>query len=115
MDIRQLKYFMAIAEEGQISRAAKRLHIAQPPLSLQLKLLEQDLGVQLIERNTKSLRLTKAGHALYQRAEQIMGLVNTTVKEIREFDEGLRSAARRASAICTCRRASPTFTQNTRR
>lgn len=90
MDIRQLKYFMAIAEEGQISRAAKRLHIAQPPLSLQLKLLEQDLGVQLIERNTKSLRLTKAGHALYQRAEQIMGLVNTTVKEIREFDEGLR-------------------------
>lgn len=90
MDIRQLRYFMAIAEEGQISRAAKRLHIAQPPLSLQLKLLEEDLGVQLIERNTKSLRLTKAGHALYQRAEQIMGLVNTTVKEIREFDEGLR-------------------------
>jgi LysR family transcriptional regulator, salicylic acid-responsive activator of bsdBCD len=90
MDIRQLKYFMAIVEEGQISRAAKRLHIAQPPLSLQLKALEQDLGVQLIERNTKSLRLTKAGHALYQRAEQIMGLVDTTVKEIRDFDEGLR-------------------------
>jgi DNA-binding transcriptional LysR family regulator len=90
MDIRQLRYFMAIVEEGQISRAAKRLHIAQPPLSLQLKLLEEDLDVQLIERNTKSLRLTAAGHALYQRAEQIMGLVTTTVKEIREFDEGLR-------------------------
>jgi DNA-binding transcriptional LysR family regulator len=90
MDIRQLRYFMAIVEEGQISRAARRLHIAQPPLSLQLKLLEEELGVQLIERNTKSLRPTKAGHALYQRAEQIMGLVNTTAKEIREFDEGLR-------------------------
>lgn len=90
MDIRQLKYFMAIVEEGQISRAAKRLHMAQPPLSLQLKMLEENLGVQLIERTTKSLRLTEAGHALYQRAEQILGLVDTTTKEIREFDQGLR-------------------------
>ncbi len=90
MDIRQLKYFMAIVEEGQISRAAKRLHMAQPPLSLQLKILEENLGVQLIERNTKSLRLTEAGHALYQRAEQIIGLVDSTTKEIREFDQGLR-------------------------
>jgi DNA-binding transcriptional LysR family regulator len=90
MDIRQLKYFMAIVEEGQISRAAKRLHMAQPPLSLQLKMLEENLGVQLIERNTKSLRLTEAGHALYQRAEQIVGLVDSTTKEIREFDQGLR-------------------------
>lgn len=90
MDIRQLKYFMAIVEEGQISRAARRLHMAQPPLSLQLKTLEEELGVQLIERNTKSLRLTEAGHALYQRAEQIVGLVESTTKEIREFDQGLR-------------------------
>ncbi|HWT70812.1 MAG TPA: LysR family transcriptional regulator [Oxalicibacterium sp.] len=90
MDIRQLKYFMAIAEEGQISRAARRLHMAQPPLSLQLKMLEDELGARLIERNTKSLRLTEAGHALYQRAEQIVGLVDTTTKEIREFDQGLR-------------------------
>jgi len=90
MDIRQLRYFMAIVEEGQISRAAKRLHMAQPPLSLQLKMLEEELGVQLIERNTKSLRPTKAGLALYQRAEQILGLVTSTTREIREFDEGLR-------------------------
>lgn len=90
MDLRQLRYFMAIAEEGQISRAARRLHMAQPPLSLQLRLLEEDLGVQLIERSTKSLRLTGAGLALYQRAEQIVGLVDATAKEIREFDEGLR-------------------------
>ncbi|HEX2604444.1 MAG TPA: LysR family transcriptional regulator [Oxalicibacterium sp.] len=90
MDLRQLKYFMAIVEEGQISRAARRLHMAQPPLSLQLKMLEEELGAQLIERNTKSLRLTEAGHALYRRAEQIVGLVDTTSKEIREFDQGLR-------------------------
>ena len=90
MDIRQLKYFMAIVEEGQISRAARRLHMAQPPLSLQLKMLEEELGVQLIARNTKSMRLTEAGLALYQRAEQIVGLVDTTSREIREFDQGLR-------------------------
>ncbi|GGC13350.1 LysR family transcriptional regulator [Oxalicibacterium flavum] len=90
MDLRQLKYFMAIVEEGQISRAARRLHMAQPPLSLQLKTLEEELGVQLIERTNKRLRLTEAGHALYQRAEQIVGLVDNTTKEIREFDQGLR-------------------------
>jgi LysR family transcriptional regulator, salicylic acid-responsive activator of bsdBCD len=90
MDIRQLRYFMAIVEEGQISRAAQRLHIAQPPLSLQLKLLEQELGVQLIERNTRRLQPTPAGHALYQRAEQIVGLVDAAAKEVREQDGAMR-------------------------
>lgn len=90
MDIRQLRYFMAIVEEGQISRAAQRLHIAQPPLSLQLKLLERDLGVQLIERSTRSLQPTPAGHALYQRAEQIVGLVDAAAKEVRERDGAMR-------------------------
>jgi len=90
MDIRQLRYFMAIVEEGQISRAAQRLHIAQPPLSLQLKLLEQELGVQLIERNTRSMHLTQAGHVLYQRAEQIVGMVDAASKEVREHDGAMR-------------------------
>ncbi|MBS1169886.1 MAG: cynR [Burkholderiaceae bacterium] len=90
MDIRQLRYFMAIVEEGQISRAAQRLHIAQPPLSLQLKLLEQELGVQLIERSTRHLQPTQAGHALYQRAEQIVGLVDAAAKEMREHDGAMR-------------------------
>ncbi len=90
MDIRQLRYFMAIAEEGKISRAAQRLHMAQPPLSLQLKLLERELGVQLVERTTRSLSLTKAGHALYQRAEQIVGLVDAAAKEVREHDGAMR-------------------------
>lgn len=90
MDIRQLRYFMAIVEEGQISRAAKRLHIAQPPLSLQLKLLEEELGVQLIERNTRSMQPTSAGHALYQRAEQIVGLIDAATKEVREQDGAMR-------------------------
>lgn len=88
MDIRQLRYFLAIAEEGQITGAAKRLHIAQPPLSQQLKLLETELGVQLMDRGSRKTHLTEAGRALRNRAEQILNLVSTTVKEIKEFDEG---------------------------
>lgn len=90
MDIRQLRYFLAIAEEGQISGAAKRLHIAQPPLSQQLKLMEAELGVQLVERTNRNTRLTEAGRALRHRAEQIIDLMNITTKEIQAIDEGAK-------------------------
>ncbi|MGZ4160130.1 MAG: LysR family transcriptional regulator [Neobacillus sp.] len=90
MDMRQLRYFLAIAEEGQITRAAKRLHMAQPPLSKQLKLLEQELGVQLVERMGRMLRLTEAGRTLQLRAEKIIGLMDSTVSEIAEHHTGVR-------------------------
>ncbi len=89
MDVRQLRYFCAIAEEGQISRAAKRLHIAQPPLSQQLKQLEEELGVNLVERNTRHLALTEAGHQFYQRATQIISLMQTAANEVRDIGLGL--------------------------
>ncbi len=89
MDIRQLRYFCAIAEEGQISRAAQKLHIAQPPLSYQLKLLEEELGVKLIERNTRSLSLTRAGHAFYQRAEQILSMLQAAADEAKDIEFGV--------------------------
>ncbi|MCL1886649.1 MAG: LysR substrate-binding domain-containing protein [Betaproteobacteria bacterium] len=89
MDLRQLRYFCAIAEEGHISKAAERLHISQPPLSLQLKLLEEELGVKLIERNTRHLRLTQAGHTFYQRASQILDMVSTTAEEVRNMERGI--------------------------
>lgn len=90
MDVRQLRYFLAIAEEEQITRAAKRLHMAQPPLSHQLKLMEQELGVQLFERMGRKIKLTAAGNSLRHRAEQIVGLMELTVLEIREYDAGVR-------------------------
>ncbi|NLC23156.1 LysR family transcriptional regulator [Oxalobacter vibrioformis] len=89
MDLKQLRYFCAIAEEGNISRAAERLHISQPPLSLQLKLLEEELGVKLVERNTRHLRLTQIGHTFYHRATQILDLIGTTAEEIRNMEHGI--------------------------
>lgn len=90
MDIRQLRYFLAIVEEGKISQAARRLHIAQPPLSQQLKLLETEMGVTLLERNTRRLTTTEAGKLLYDRAKIILELVNGTMEEIKELSEGVR-------------------------
>ncbi|CVK20096.1 LysR family transcriptional regulator [Sporomusa sphaeroides] len=89
MDIRDMRNFYAIVEAGNISNAAKRLNIAQPPLSKQMKQLEEQLGVQLFERGSRRIRLTEAGQLLRERAEQILGLVDGTVKEITELNSNL--------------------------
>lgn len=88
MDIKQLKYFYVIAEEGQITSAAKRLHLSQPPLSYQLKNLEDELGVKLVERGSRNIKLTDAGLILYKRAKQILSLTKSTVDELKDFNQG---------------------------
>lgn len=88
MDIKQLTYFLTIVEEGSISRAAEKLHMAQPPLSHQLKLLEDELKVTLIQRNTRKLQITAEGLALSQRAKQLLQFMDTTVKEVKDISEG---------------------------
>ncbi|HWR38420.1 MAG TPA: LysR family transcriptional regulator [Patescibacteria group bacterium] len=92
MDIKQLKYFLAIAEEGQITGAAKRLHVAQPALSQQLQLLENELNIQLAERGSRRLRLTEAGRMLRDRALQIVGLMDTTVRELQDLRNGAKGS-----------------------
>lgn len=90
MDIRQLKYFLAIAETKNITKAAKKLYISQPPLSQQLKLLEEELGVVLLERSTRKMKLTEAGKLLRHRAKQIIELLETSTKEIKNLSLGVK-------------------------
>ena len=63
MEIKQLEYFRAIVDEGTISGAARALHMTQPPLSYQMKMLEEELQVRLFARGSKHIRLTEAGKA----------------------------------------------------
>ncbi|MCW3480383.1 LysR family transcriptional regulator [Neisseriaceae bacterium JH1-16] len=72
MELRHLRYFAVVAEEGNITRAAERLHIAQPPLSRQIQQLEEELGVQLLVRGARPLKLTEAGQFFYQHARQLL-------------------------------------------
>ena len=88
MDIRIMKYFQAIVDEGSISNASRQLNIAQPALSRQMKILEDELGVQLFERGSRRIKMTEAGQLLRERTEQILNLVEGTVKEVSEFDSG---------------------------
>jgi DNA-binding transcriptional LysR family regulator len=90
MDIKQLTYFIAIVEEGNITSAANKLHMAQPPLSNQLKLLEDELGTKLLERGARKVKLTDAGKILYKRAKHILEITNSTAKEIEEFRKGIQ-------------------------
>lgn len=92
IDIRQLRYFLAIAETGQITAAARHLNLAQPHLSQELRLLEAELGVKLVERGSRAVRLTEAGRMLQNRAEQMLELMGATIKEIRDFNEGLQGS-----------------------
>ncbi|TXK80016.1 LysR family transcriptional regulator [Paenibacillus sp. N3.4] len=90
MDIRQLRYFIAIAEEKQITAAAKKLHMAQPPLSQQLKQLEQDLGVKLFDKRGRYLQLTEAGTTLYRYAVRITKDMEEAQTEVTQIGSGVR-------------------------
>ncbi len=87
MEIRVLRYFLEIAREESITRAAERLHISQPTLSKQLKDLEEELGQKLFTRTNYSIRLTEAGMLLRKRAEDILDMVDKTTNEFQALDE----------------------------
>lgn len=87
MELRQLQYVLQIAAERNFSRAAEKLHIAQPSLSQQLSKLEQELGVLLFQRTTNSVELTHAGAAFVAKAQLIVDMVNQLRKEMEDISE----------------------------
>ena len=101
MNIKQLQYFVTIVENGTITAAAKKLGISQPPLSAQMKLLEEELGVTLMERGGRQIRLTDAGRILYRRAVSIVELTDTTLKELTDFRTGI-SGVLRLGTVSSC-------------
>jgi DNA-binding transcriptional LysR family regulator len=91
MTLNQIEGFLAVVQEGTLTKAAEKLFLTQPALSFQLKSLEGDLGQTLFERDGKQLRLTNAGRLLQSRAQQILDLVSQTRQEVtglKEFQHG---------------------------
>src|SRR4051812_50199967 len=88
MELRHLRYFVAVAEELHFRRAAERLHISQPPLSQQIRNLEADVGATLLVRNQRRVELTAAGRAYLARARDILGAVEDAAREARRGERG---------------------------
>lgn len=94
VELRHLRYFLAVAEEKHFGRAADRLHMAQPPLSNQIKQLEAELGTVLFERTTRRVDLTEAGALLMERARQILADVEATEIDVAEVGRGAAGVLR---------------------
>ncbi|SRR5712691_155377 len=88
MELRRLRYFLAVAEELSFTRAAARLQMAQPPLSTQIQALEHSLGVTLFDRSRRAIRLTAAGRALVPEARRLLADAEQTVRIVRHADDG---------------------------
>jgi len=98
-DFRQLRYFIAVAEELSFTRAAQRLHISQPPLSQQIQSLEQDLGVRLLERNKRNVALTGPGRVFLEQARQIITKADEARHRVTEAAAGFSGQLRLAYTI----------------
>ena len=88
MELRQLRYFVAVAEELHFRRAATRLNVSQPPLSLQIRQLEEELGCELLQRTRRRVELTPAGEAFLRDARAILHELDTAAETARRIDAG---------------------------
>jgi DNA-binding transcriptional LysR family regulator len=88
LELKTLRYFVAVAEDLHFGRAAKRLHISQPPLSRQIQKLEQELGSVLFRRTKRRVELTSAGETLLRRTIPILGALNDAVSDVKRAERG---------------------------
>lgn len=89
MDLRTLRYFTVVAQELNITRAAEKLNMSQPPLSIQIKRLEEELGVQLFQRGKRRMKLTEEGALLLRRSGELLDLADKTSQEVRAMSGGM--------------------------
>lgn len=94
MELRQLRYFLTVAEELHFGHAAELLRMSQPPLSVAVKALETELGVQLFERSTRKVTLTPEGEAFRESVQQLLEGLDTAVTELSEVRRGVRGKLR---------------------
>lgn len=102
MDIRQLFYFVTVVNEGNITAAARMLHMSQPPLSTQIRLLEEELGCNLFDRSTRHIQLTDAGRMFYERACNILDLCTSAKNEMADFRTGKTGTLRIGVVSSVC-------------
>src|SRR5262245_6521556 len=88
MDLRHLRYFIAVAEEGHVTRAAERLGMQQPPLSQRIKAIERELGAQLFRRKARGVELTAAGHAFLDNARAVLAQLDRAFETTRRTARG---------------------------
>jgi DNA-binding transcriptional LysR family regulator len=101
-ELRLIRYFVAVAEEGNVTRAAERLHMAQPPLSTAIRQLEEQLGVALLDRTSRQVRLTAAGEQLLEQGRELLSHADAIVGDVQAVERspsgllrcGLSPAAR---------------------
>src|SRR3954468_10542980 len=94
VELRHLRYFVAVAEELHFGRAAERLHISQPPLSQAIRSLEDDLGCELFRRTSRQVELTTAGDALLEPARATLSMAHAAVAAAQEAANDLRGRLR---------------------
>ncbi|MCW2103519.1 UNVERIFIED_ORG: DNA-binding transcriptional LysR family regulator [Rahnella aquatilis] len=113
MDLKRMRYFCTIAEQGSISKAAKVLNIAQPPLGKRLHELEEEIGSPLFIRTSKQMVLTEAGRFLYRKTSDILNQVNSVTRQA--IDIASQKNARCVSAFLTfiCAISTPFFSSCT--
>lgn len=90
MELRQLRYFVAVAETGNISRAARKIFLTQPALSRQIKALEEEIGLCLFERQAHSIQLTPTGEALVREARELLRHADEVIERVRSAARGVR-------------------------
>jgi LysR family transcriptional regulator, benzoate and cis,cis-muconate-responsive activator of ben and cat genes len=94
MELRHLRYFIAVAEERSFSRAAEKLHVSQPPLSRQIRDLEAELGVKLLDRNRQGVRLTRLGQGILVKARGLIRDADLFKAQAKVLDKEFREEVR---------------------